>query len=167
MNFEPLLHTTNAWTAIYDRIAVHIFEGQVSVSEMDRMQAVGERWTAQHPGKRVEIAIILPSSARLNSDERSRMARLIKHGEAHRAASATVIEADGLLGAMQRSMLTGMMMIAPAPHPARVFGKVPDALVWLEPYARNVCSPDASFEALRSALEQYVKKFRERPERRG
>ncbi|HKU44784.1 MAG TPA: hypothetical protein VJR89_41785 [Polyangiales bacterium] len=162
MLFEPLIRTRAAWSSVFDRFAVHLFEGQVTVNEMDEMQRVGERWNKQHPGKRVEMVVIFPSSARMSLEERSRMARLIKVGEAHRTASATVILAQGMLGSMQRSMLTGLMMIAPPPHPAKVFGAIGEALTWLEPQLRTVCNAGLKVDELGAALQEHVEQFRRR-----
>ena len=162
MVFEPLIRTPTAWTSVFARFAVHLFEGQVTLAEMDQMQVVGERWNVQHPGRRVEMVVIFPSKSRMTHEERVRMARLIKIGEAHRTASATVILAEGLLASMQRSILTSMMMIAPAPHPTKVFGQIVDALDWLEPYVLDVCGPDLKFDALTRQLHAHVGEFRAR-----
>lgn len=152
-----------AWTSVCARFAVHLFEGPLTVDDMELMQTVGNRWTVEHPGKRVELVIVLPSDTRLSLDERSRMARMIKHGETHRSASATVILAEGLLASMQRSMLTGLMMLAPAPHPAKVFGSVADASRWLLPHAQAVCSPNLTLNAFADSLAAHVDQFRARP----
>jgi hypothetical protein len=162
MVFEPLIRTRAMWTSVFDRFAVHLFEGQVTVSEMDQLQAVGERWNRHNPGKRVELVVIFPSDARLSLEERARMARLIKVGEVHRAASATVVLAQGILGSMQRSMLTGLLMIAPPPHASKVFGAVSEALSWLEPHLRSVCAPTLELDELGAALQKHVESFRAR-----
>ena len=162
MKFEPLIQTDSAWSSVSARFAVHLFEGHVTLAEMDRMQIIGERWNLQHPGKRVEMAVIFPSDARMSHEERVRMSRLIKVGEAHRTASATVVLAQGMLASMQRSMLTGMLMIAPPPHPAKVFGAIPDALTWLEPHVQGVCGSALKVGELGAALTAHITQFRAR-----
>jgi hypothetical protein len=162
MNFEAVIRTPTAWISVFSRFTVHLFEGHVTLADMDRMQAVGERWKVQHPEKRVEIGVIFPSDARMTHEERTRMARLIKLGEAQRAASATVILAQGLMASMQRSMLTGMLMIAPPPHPQKVFGSIPDALAWLGPHVEAVCGGALNLDELSNALTAHIAQFRAR-----
>jgi hypothetical protein len=165
MKLEPIICTSSAWSSVYAHFVVHLFEGHLGLAEMDRMHALGEHWRAANPGKRVELVLVFPSDAQMSQEERARMARLIKHGEAQRAASATVILAQGLLASFQRSVLTGMMMIVPAPHPAKVFGNVADALRWLSPQTQAVCDQALSVEALSALVDANIAAFRARPTR--
>jgi hypothetical protein len=162
MNFEPVIRTPTTWVSVCSRFAVHLFEGHVTLPEMDHMQIIGERWRLQHPEKRVELAVIFPSEARMTHEERARMARLIKLGEAERAATATVILAQGLMASMQRSMLTGMLMIAPPPHPSKVFGSMPDALAWLTPHVKATCGSELKCDELASGVHAHIEQFRAR-----
>lgn len=162
MGFQPLLQLPAAWSSVYERFALHLFEGHLSVAEMERLYDLGARWNAQHPEKRVELAIIFPSDARMTPEERAGMARLMKLGEAHRAASATVVLAAGLRGAMHRSILTGLMMLAPPPHPARVFGGIAEAMAWLDPHVQVVEPAMPRGEALLHLVEAHVAEFRAR-----
>jgi hypothetical protein len=162
MIFEPLIRTSTTWSSVFARFAVHLFEGHVTLADMDQMQIVGERWNLQNPGNRVELVVIFPSDARMTHEERTRMARVIKIGEVHRTASATVILAQGMLASMQRSMLTGMLMIAPPPHPAKVFGAIPDALTWLEPHVQGVCGSALKVGELGATLTAHITQFRAR-----
>src|SRR5262245_61538209 len=100
MIFEPVIRLPAAWSSANSSFGIHLFEGHVSLAEMDQMQLVGERWNARNPSKRVEMVLIFPSSARMSQEERSRMAKLVQAGEAQRAASATVILAEGMLASM-------------------------------------------------------------------
>jgi hypothetical protein len=92
--------------------------------------------------------------------ERSKMVQLMKQWEDVRDAAATVILAEGLLGSLQRSILTGLMMLAPAPHPAKVFSAVDLAVEFLAPYVRAL-TPGLSQAAVRALIEQ----FEQRPGR--
>lgn len=161
MRFEPLFRTATAWISVFDHFAVHLFEGAVSVSDMDRIQSVGERWNVRHPGKRAELVVIFPSNARLTPEERARMAQLVKVGQTHRAAAATVILASGMLGSMQRSMLTGLTMISPPPHPWKVFGTIVDALTWLTPHLVATCQIE-SVQTIDEALTRHLEEFKAR-----
>jgi len=83
------------------------------------------------------------------------MTELMRRGESERLASATVILADGLRGAMQRSVLTGLMMLAPPPHPAKVFGSIPQAVEYLQPYLRQIPGAPISQSPLAAVMELY------------
>jgi hypothetical protein len=70
-----------------------------------------------------------------------------------------VILAQGIVGSMHRSVLTGMQMLAPAPHPVRVFGAIPGAVHWLVPYIREACSIDASGDDVIKAVDAHAGRF--------
>ena len=70
-----------------------------------------------------------------------------------------MILAEGLIGAAHRSVLTGLMLLAPAPHPAKVFGKTADAVTWLAPRVQTLCGPSATAEALNAAVDEFCARF--------
>jgi hypothetical protein len=117
---------------------VHLFQGELSMADMTVLETAGAHWQRAHRGKRVELVIVLPSGARMSADERDRMTQLMRRGEKDRIASATVILADGLRGALHRSLLTGLTLLAPAPHPMKVFSRLEDALAFLTPYLQKL-----------------------------
>lgn len=164
MSWEPLIRFPTAWTSVLGGFGVHLFEGHLSLEQMDRMQVMAERWQEQRKAKLVELVVIHPSDARMNHEERARMARLIKFGETRRIASATVILAEGIIASVQRSVLTGLTMLVPPPHPAKVFGEVDPAVEWLHPYLPTTTSNIAPGE-LRASLSSHLKDFRRRPDR--
>jgi hypothetical protein len=156
MTFDRIIHLPATWTAVSGRFGVHLFEGRLTTADMDHMEAVGSAWHRKNPGKLVELVVVLPSNTRMTPEERARMTALIRRWEHHRVASATVILAEGLLGAMQRSVLTGLMMLAPAPHPTKVFGGIAPAMAWLAPHLRTLPSASSPDEvALASVLDLY------------
>lgn len=165
MRFEPVISLPAAWSSVFARFVVHLFEGHVSLADMDRMQSLASRWETEHPGKRVEMVVVFPSDARMSHEERTRMTQLIKRGEHQRTASATVILAEGLLASVQRSVLTGMMLLAPAPHPAKVFATTTDALRFLFPHIRELTGPELNLDDLMVALSAHVAMFRTRADR--
>jgi hypothetical protein len=113
-------------------------------------------------GERTALAVVFPSEARLTPEERTHWARLVKRGEAHRAGSATVILATGTLASLQRSLLTGLTMLAPPPQPSKVLGTIDDALPWLAPYLQATLRPRVAYGELCSALQAHVAAFRAR-----
>jgi len=75
-------------------------------------------------------------------------------------ASATVVLASGLQGAMHRSVLTGLQMIAPPPHPTRVFGALREAVTWIAPHVQALCGVDTTPEELLATIEELCARFR-------
>jgi hypothetical protein len=167
MKLEPLLQMPNVTMGVWRRFGVHAFEGNITAADMDRMASAGEAWMRKNPGTFVEMVIIFPSNARMSGDERAKLAGIIKKAESRRAASATVVLASGLTGAMHRSVLTGLQMLAPPPHPTKVFGAVDEAVFWLSAHVRAVCGPDATPQAIQDAVEQMCAAFRPRALRGG
>lgn len=163
MKLEPIIEMHCMMSALWRRFAVHLFEGQLTLADMDVVEAKSAVWHARVKGKRVEMVVILPSDAKMNSAERARMTRIIKRWENHRAASATVILAQGLVGAMHRSVLTGMQMLVPPPHPTKVFSDIGDGIRWLGPHVSEVCGADASIDELVSSVGALKDEFARRP----
>jgi hypothetical protein len=154
MLLEPLICMPQAWTFVWQRFGVHFFQGTLGIGDMDRLESEGDRWHAAHPGQLIEMVVIFPSDARMNTTERERMIRLMKRREKSRLASATVILAEGITGAMHRSVLTGLMLIARPPHPAKVCATIPDAIAFLMPHLRSLCDPRATHASMVVALDE-------------
>jgi hypothetical protein len=160
IKLEPILTLPSLVTGMWRRFGVHAFEGHVSLDDMARIEASGSLWHRTNPGQVVELVVIFPSEARMNTEERARMAAIVKRWEKTRTASATVVLAEGLAGAMHRSVLTGLQMIAPPPHPTKVFSRTPDAIAWLAPHVQALCGADATSAELLSAVERLCAAFR-------
>jgi hypothetical protein len=146
-------------TGLWRRFSVHLFEGKVTLADMEEIEARSEKWHDKLRGKVVEMVVIFPSTAKMTGEERTKMTRIIKRWESSRVASATVILAQGLTGAMHRSVLTGMQLVVPAPHPVKVFGGTSDAVKWLAPHVRELCGPEATFDALDAAVVDLSSRF--------
>jgi hypothetical protein len=160
VKLEPIIKLAPAWTAVSGGFAVHVFEGHLSIADMDRMQAIGDDWYRRNRGRRVELVIVFPSDAKMSAEERRRMTVLIKRWERERDASATVILAEGLRGSIQRSVLTGFTLVAPPPHPMKVFSEIPEAVSWLHPYTAPLCPHAVSPEVVLAAIQDLCRQFR-------
>jgi hypothetical protein len=160
MKLEPIIQLPNMTTGMWRHFGVHAFEGTVTLEDMMHIEAAGDRWHRKNPGKVVEMVIIFASEARLSGEERTRMVRIIKRWESIRTASATVVLATGLTGSMHRSVLTGLQMLAPAPHPTKVFGSVRDAVAWITPHVQALCGAETRPEDLLAAIEELCSTFR-------
>lgn len=165
MRLETIIDMPPLMSGIWKRFGVHMFEGKVTLDDMDVIEKRSEAWHGKIRGKLVEMVVIFPSEARMTSEERARMAGIIKRWESARIASATVILAQGLVGATHRAVLTGLQMIAPPPHPTKVFGVTADAVKWLSPHVHELCGPESTPEALVSAVDELAQRFATRPTR--
>jgi hypothetical protein len=159
MKLEPITHLPNMTTGMWRRLGVHAFHGKLTLDDMTRMEVAGTVWHKKNPGKVVEMVIIYPSDARMNNEERERMAAIVKRWERVRTASATVVLAGGLVGAMHRSILTGLHMLAPPPHPTKVFGGIAEAANWMLPYVQALCGDDFGGDDLLTAIDDFCTAF--------
>jgi hypothetical protein len=162
MKLEPINQLPNMMSGMWRRLGVHVFRGKITLDDMTRMDVAGCLWHKRNPGKIVELVIIFPSDAHMNGEERERMALVVKRWEGARTASATVVLAGGLVGSMHRSILTGLRMLAPPPHPAKVFGTTADAVEWLLPHVRALCGDDFGAQDLLLAIEDLCTTFKGR-----
>lgn len=160
MKFDVIIQLPNVVTGVWRAVGVHLFEGRITLDDMSRIEVAGSTWHKQNPGKVVELVVIFPSDARMDGDERARMAAIIKRWEGARTASATVVLASGLAGSMHRSIITGMQMLAPPPHPTKVFGSIPDAVGWLTPHVQAVCGASVSRDELLAGVDALCAGFR-------
>lgn len=165
MKLDPIIETPYMTTGLWRQFAVHLFEGKVTLADMDHIERASERWHAKVNGKLVEMVVILPSNTKMTQDERVRMTKIIKRWEGKRVASATVILAQGLTGALHRSVLTGLQLLAAPPHPTKVFGTIAEATRWLAPRVREVCGEDAPPDELSAAVSALSEAFSTRRER--
>jgi hypothetical protein len=167
MKFEPVIRLSSAWSSVSGRLGVHLFEGRLTVADMNRMQTLGDEWRRQNAVKTVDLSIIFPSDARMTTEERTRMAQLIKRGEELRVAAATVILAEGMLAAAQRSILTGLILVAFPPHPAKVFARTADAVNWVLPHVLMLQGPGLTSADVLGAVSELCDEFQARPESRA
>jgi hypothetical protein len=160
ITLEPAIRASNMITGIWRRFGVHAFEGHLTLEDMAKLEAFGNAWHKKNPGKVVEMAIVFPSDDRMEGEERARLVKVIRRWEMARTASATVVLAQGLLGAMHRSVLTGLMLVAPPPHPTKVFGTAAAAVTWLTPHVQSLCGPEANARDLTAAIDKLCAQFR-------
>lgn len=163
MKLEPIIELPCLATGVWRRFAVHIFEGKLTLDNITQLEKDSEVWHSKLSEKLVEMVVIHPSQSKMTSEERKRMQGLIKRWENTREAGATVILAQGLAGALHRSVLTGLLMAVPAPHPTKVFGATNDALRWLAPSIQKTCGPEARIDALIAAVAELSAHFQRRP----
>jgi hypothetical protein len=163
VKLEPIIEMPCMVTGNWRRFAVHVFEGKATLADMDAIEANSERWHAKIPDQLVEMVIILPSESKMTGDERTKMMHIIKRWENTRIASATIVLAQGLLGSLHRSVLTGMQMVVPPPHPTKVFGRIDEGSRWLTPHIQKACGVDTQPGVLTAAVDDLITHFGKRP----
>ena len=164
--FETILARQNMTTGLWRRFAVHLFEGKVTLGDMEEIDAKSSVWHKKLDGpKLVEMVVIFPSDSQMTTEERVRMTKIIKRWEHRRLASATVILADGLIGSLHRSVLTGLQMLVPSPHPTKVCGSTEEAVRWLAPHLKTACGPDAQAAEVVTGVNDLCEGFLRRADR--
>lgn len=164
MKFEPVIRLASVWSSAFGPLAVHLFEGRLTVADMNRMEVIGYEWRRQHAVKTVDLTIIFPSDAGMTTEERVRMAQVIKRGEKFRVAAATVILAEGMKAAVHRSILTGLNLVAFPPHPAKVFATTAEAVDWILPHLHMLEVPGLASADVLPAISELCAEFQARPE---
>lgn len=163
MKLEPIIEMPCMVTGNWRRFAVHVFEGKLTIADMQAIEESSEKWHAKIREQIVEMVIILPSDAKMTGEERTKMQQIIKRWEHTRIASSTIVLAQGLLGSLHRSILTGMQMVVPPPHPIKVFGSIDDGLRWLTPYIQKSSGADAHTDMLIASVNDLIAAFAKRP----
>src|SRR3954469_14624790 len=102
MHLEPIIEIPCMVTGLWRRFAIHLFEGKLTLENMEKLDREGAIWHAKVQGKLVEMVVIFPSASQMTTEERVRMTQLVRRWEHTRAASATVILAKGLVGSLHR-----------------------------------------------------------------
>lgn len=123
--------------AMVQGLVLWVVDGQTPVDELERLRAmVRTHPRADRPS--VTLIVIHGTRSTMNAEERRSVLAMIDETKHHRLASATVIGARGMLGALHRSILTGFSLLLPPPHPHKVFGDVPEAIAYLMPWVPKV-----------------------------
>jgi hypothetical protein len=150
--------------ASFRQIVVWVVDGHTPVDELERLRLHVLEWTrAQGDAKNVALTVLHSNRSTMSAEERRIVARMIDETKGSRLASATVVLADGMLGALHRSILTGFSLLVPPPHPTKICGDLPSALAFLAPHIEKVAGdvPPAHIEAIVDDLHGAVRAQRQ------
>lgn len=135
---------------VTDTYAITMWEGLVlwvadGETPLDELRALTEfvlRYKRER-GERQNVALTVIHGTRtgMTAEARKEIARLIDLTKHTRRASSTVVLAEGMLGALHRSILTGLSLLVPPPHPVKITGDVASAVAFLHPYIEELCGP--------------------------
>jgi hypothetical protein len=161
----PIIEMPTVMTGVWRRFGVHLFEGKLTLADMAELDDRGAAFRQKISGKMVELVVVFPTDAVMTNAERTRMAAIVRRWEKERTASSTVILAQGLMGSLHRSILTGLQILAPAPHPLKVFGAIEPAVKFLAPYVQELSGPEATPAALMAGVDDFCARFAARTTR--
>jgi hypothetical protein len=121
-------------------LVVWVVDGHTPLDELKRLRSHVAEWTRERGGrKNVTLVVLHAARTTMSSEERASVARMIDETKRSRVASSTVVLADGLVGALHRSILTGFTIVVPPPHPTKVCADVATAIAFLHPHVESLC----------------------------
>lgn len=118
-----------------------VVDGHTPLDELERLRALALARMKEHPEKGVSLIVLHGTRSTMSSEERRSVTQMIDQTKHTRVASSTVVLGRGVIGSLHRSILTGMSIIAPPPHPVRICADVPAAIEFLHPYIEAVAGP--------------------------
>lgn len=156
-------HVTPSYAiGMWKRLLIWVVEGH---TPLPTLEALRLRLTAlsreRGDEKHIALTILYPSDSTMSTEERRSVARMIEESKHRRLASSTAVLAQGLMGAVHRSILTGMSLVVPPPHPNRITATTDDAIAFLLPYITQSSGP-ASLADVRAMVNDLYAALKER-----
>lgn len=141
---QPERVTDTYAITMWEGLVLWVADGETPVEELRALTQFVKRYRAER-GERPNVALTVIHGTRtgMTAEARREVTRLIDLTKHDRVASSTVVLAQGMLGALHRSILTGMELVVPAPHPVKICGDVSTAVAFLHPYIVELCGPVA------------------------
>ncbi len=132
-------------------VCVVIWRGEVNDRSFQHQRAGLAKVVERHPGKAGFLCVVEPKSPAPKSEFRRASVEMITSHHPRLVCTASVVEGNGLIPVIARSVLTGMMMLSRPEHmpPNQIFANVGDAGSWL---AKHM--PAASLSSLTEAVEK-------------
>jgi hypothetical protein len=141
--------------AAWRQLVLWVVDGHTPLDELERLRVIVQSWSrAQGTLKNVTLVVLHDNRSTMSAEERRSVSRMIDETKSQRVASATVVLAGGIVGALHRSILTGFSLLVPPPHPTKVYADVESAIAFLHPHIESVCGPvpPAHLDAMVNAL---------------
>ena len=140
-------------------LVIWVVDGHTPLDELKRLRSRVAEWRQQRAArKNVALTVLYPSPSTMSTEERLTVARMIDETKHDRTASATVVLADGILGALHRSILTGLSIVVPSPHPVRISADLGTAITFVLPHVERLCGPieHGEIEAMVADLHAHI-----------
>jgi hypothetical protein len=145
--------------AAWKGLVVWVVDGHTPLDELERLRVLVRGWTRERgAAKNVTLVVIHASSTTMSTEERRSVARMVEETKSSRLASSTVVAAAGVVAALHRSILTGISLLVPPPHPVKIVANVPAAVRFLHPYVEVLCGrvPPAEIESFVARLHAEI-----------
>lgn len=156
---ERVVLTDTHALGVWRGFTVSVFDGVLGVPGLEVLHQQVMDFRGGNTQKTADLVVVHPTKAGMSNAERKKWLEIVKSTEHYRLAGATVVLAEGLLGSMHRGIITSFNLLAPPPHPARVFGNARDALEWMAPYIQQTCAtcPVPQLEREIAAISDEIK----------
>lgn len=119
----------------WKHLLLWVVEGHTPVEQLERLRVrIGALSRDRGDKKHVALTVLYPSDSTMSAEERACVAKMIDETKHRRLAAATAVLAQGVMGSVHRSILTGMSLIVPPPHPNRIAASEEAAINFVHPY---------------------------------
>jgi hypothetical protein len=157
-------HATASYAiGTWKNLLVWVVQGHTGVAQLEKLRIrFLELARARGDEKHVALIVLYPSESTMSAEERRCLARMIDESKRRRLASSTAVLAKGLMGAVHRSILTGMSILVPPPHPNRIVSSIEDAIAFVHPHVVQSCGAIATgdMRAMVADLYDHVRRGR-------
>jgi hypothetical protein len=137
---RPTRLTDSYAIAAWKGLVVWVVDGHTPLEELERLRVVVRDWMRERgSAKNVSLVVIHANSTTMSGEERRTVAKIVEDTKSSRIASANVVVSSGVVAALHRSILTGLSLLVPPPHPVKVFANVSPAIRFLHPYIEALC----------------------------
>lgn len=119
----------------WKHLLIWVVEGHTPLEQLERLRLrIGAIARERGNEKHVALTILHPSDSAMSSEERASVSKMIDETKHRRLAAATAVLAQGVMGSVHRSILTGMSLLVPSPHPNRIAATEEAAIKFIHPY---------------------------------
>jgi hypothetical protein len=127
------------WFGAYRNLNLLVWHRGPDLAAVERLERTNPERVKAHPERISTVHIITEGSSGTPTPEARDALNAMHARYGHTVGcGAVVIERAGLMGVAVRSVVTGMMMLAPKHYRVKVFDRVDDAAPWLaENHARS------------------------------
>jgi hypothetical protein len=151
----------------WKRLLIWVVEGHTPLDQLEKLRIrIGALSRERGEHKHVALTILYPSDSSMSADERACVARMIEETKQRRLAASTAVLAQGVMGSVHRSILTGMSLLVPPPHPNKIAATEDAAIAFVHPYVVQSSGPIAAAD-IRAMITELYDQLRAEKKRRA
>ncbi len=126
-------------TGSYGNVLLSVWTYRSTLQWLRLMREASETMVAEHPDGFATLTLLTMEKNTLsNAAERAAQEALHRDFARYKVAEAMVTERGGLVGAAMRTIMMGLSLLHRTDYPTKIFDRVPDAAMWVAPYAKNI-----------------------------